>query len=214
MPARIARHTPALTGKRRVRALSLDEALFPDISDALTQVTFSEQWEEVGSSVGDVVEECSRALGTWYSDMLVGTVAPFMVALPSGWLLLDGATYDEVDYPELYAVLDVVFKNEPAETFTLPDVSGLVFVSVGAGLGMGDLGGAASVALSVAEMPVHSHSYVPPVVDIDLELAGVPDTAAARLGPPAQTGSAGSGDAHENMPPYLALRYGVFSGRG
>lgn len=208
-----ARHTPQLVGEKLVRAVSIDAALIGDVSDAITALTSVEQWVEVGDTVDAIVNECKDAVAFWYSDMLIGTVAQFMGSLPDGWLEMDGSTYDEVDYPELYAFLDTVFKNEIAETFTLPDIDGSVVVGIGTGVGLGDTGGASSVALSVAEMPVHNHSYVPPVLNIDLEGPGVPDILAAGVGAPTVTGDTGSGDSHENMPPYLGLRFGVFSGR-
>jgi hypothetical protein len=62
-------------------------------------------------------------------------------------------------------------------------------------------------------MPAHTHTYLPPVVDLDLEAVGVPDIMAARLGTPIATGSTGDGNAHENRPPFHAVIMGIFAGR-
>jgi microcystin-dependent protein len=136
-----------------------------------------------------------------------------MNTLPSGWLALDGSTYDEVDYPELYARLDGVFKNEIAETFTLPDCDGVSISGSGVAMDLGDTGGSDSVTLSIAELPSHSHSYIPVTLDIDIKTVGAPNISAGAPGAPIQTGLTGSGDAHENRPPYLTLVMGVYSGR-
>ena len=208
-----ARHTPVLTGKRVMRAVLIDSALISHVSEAITELVEASQWVEVGDSVAAITDECWLAVTGWYNDMLVGSVGSFLGTIPDGWLALDGSTYAESDYPELYAFLDAVFKDEILETFTLPDVSGRFLVSVGGTLVMGDTGGLSEVTLTVDEIPPHVHTYTPPVVDIDLELAGAPDVWAARLGPPANTGTTGGGNSHENRPPFLALNYAVFSGR-
>lgn len=208
-----ARHTPTLSGTRIIRALSIDSALISDVSEAITQLDQSSHWVEVGDPISDITNECSRAVELWYSDMLIGSVQAFMGELPEGWIELDGSTYDEVDYPELYSYLDTVFKNEIAETFTLPNLDDSFIAGIDSTLVMGDTGGSSSIALSVAELPAHNHSYVPPVLNIDLEGPGVPDILAAGVGTPTTTGDTGSGNAHENRPKFIAMRYGIFAGR-
>lgn len=48
--------------------------------------------------------------------MPVGSVTAFMGATaPMGWLLCDGSTFDETEYPQLYSVLG---------TNTVPDLRG------------------------------------------------------------------------------------------
>lgn len=208
-----ARHTPELAGVKVVRALSVDGALLSHLSDAIAQLTFDYQWLEIGDTIPDIVDACTDALDSWYSPMFIGQVSSFLGSLPDGWLALDGATYDEADYPELWELLDDQFKNEPASTFTLPDIGGLVLVAAGNGYVVGDDGGLVDVTLSVGEMPAHTHTYIQPIANIDLEAPGVPDILAAGVGPGTDTGSTGSGEAHENMPPYFTVVMGIFSGR-
>jgi microcystin-dependent protein len=73
--------------------------------------------------------------------------------------------------------------------------------------------GVTQVTLNTSQMPAHTHSYLPPFADVDLELAGVPDVAAARIGAPATTGSTGSGQPHANMPPVIGVTWGIYAGR-
>ena len=145
---------------------------------------------------------------------MVGAVSYFLGNLPSGWLALDGSTYDQADYPELTTKLDSQYRNDGNGTFTLPDMGGLFVTGAGSSYSLGDLGGASDVTLTVGELPIHSHTYTPPVANVDLEAPGVPDVLAAGVGVPTQTGSTGDGDAHENLPPFVALNYGIFCGRG
>jgi hypothetical protein len=77
----IARHTPVLSGKRIVRALSIDDALIPHVSDAIAQLTIDGNWIEVDDSIDDIISESSQALDSWYrSNMLIGQVSSFLGA--------------------------------------------------------------------------------------------------------------------------------------
>lgn len=111
-------------------------------------------------------------------------------------LVCDGAVYERVDYPDLYAVINPVFIID-ADTFAVPDLMDRFMFF---GVGMGDTGGESSVVLTIAEMPAHDHSEQNPGVVV--VQAG---TGAAPLSDPgltSTTGSTGGGGAHNNMPPY------------
>jgi hypothetical protein len=209
----IGRHTPVLTGDRIVRALSIDDALIPHVSDAIAQLTVAGNWTEVDDSIEDITTECFTALDSWYlGNMLIGQVSSFLGSLPDFWLPLAGDTFDRVDYPELWDALDNQYKN--STTFTLPNLSDLFLAVAGSGsYSLGDTGGEDDHTLITSEMPSHNHTYLPPVVDLDLEAVGVPDIMAARLGTPISTGLKGDDAAHENRPPFYALIMGVFAGR-
>lgn len=209
----IGRHTPVLSGSKIVRALSIDDALLPHVSDAIAQLTIDSNWIEVDDSIADVIAECFQALDSWYlGNMLIGQISSFLGTLPEFWLALEGDSFDRVDYPELWDVLDNQFKD--STTFTLPDLSDLFIANAGSGsYSLGDSDGENDHTLITAEIPAHTHTYLPPVVDLDLEALGVPDILAARLGTPISTGSTGDDGAHENRPPFYALIMGIFSGR-
>lgn len=207
------RHTPTLAGVKIFRALLVDSALLRDISDALNSLANDHQWIEVGDAIEDVVQACAEAVESWYSPLMVGQISYFLGSLPDGWLALDGLTHSGDDYPELYAMLDSQFKDVPEYEFTLPVMAGLFLVATSGSLSLGATGGASDVTLSVAELPSHNHTYIQPIANIDLEAPGVPDILAAGVGPGTTTGETGSGEAHENMPPYIAVIVGVFSGR-
>ena len=99
----IGRHTPALSGRKIIRALSIDDALISHVSDAIAQLTIDSSWVVVDDPIDDIVAECFDALDSWYlGSMFIGQVSSFLGALPSFWLALDGSTHDKVDYPELW----------------------------------------------------------------------------------------------------------------
>lgn len=124
----------------------------------------------------------------------------------------DGAIYNRVDYPELYAALDSVYIND-ADTFHTPNLPGRTIVGAGQGTGLtnrviGASGGQETVVLNVSQLPEHTHGYYTPTFNIDIESVGVPDPTGVG-NPPVltQTLSEGSNQEHPNMQPFEVLRY-------
>ena len=81
-----------------------------------------------------------------------GVIAAFAgAAAPTGWLLCDGKEYDRRTYPALAAVFGNGMK------FRVPDLRGRTVLGVNAAHKLGELGGEEQHALTVDEMPRHSH---------------------------------------------------------
>lgn len=208
--AKIARHTPVLSGENKIRAVSLDSALFPHVGDALTKLTNDYVWLEVGDTVADVVTACKESVESWYSDMLIGSVVPWLINPPPGWLLLDGTTYASADYPELSSLLPLHLIS--GSDFILPDVENSFPFGV---LDEDDgslVSGSNALNLSVAQLPSHNHTYTPPVLTINAETPVVPIPTSG-IGAPTTTGNTGSGDDIDIRPKRFGLVYAVFSGR-
>lgn len=208
--ATLARHTPVLAGKKKIRALSIDSALLPHIGDAITQLTNDAEWEKVGSDVADVVASCKESVESWYSDMLIGSVFPWIINPPNGWLLLDGSTYATADYPELSALLPAHLIS--GANFILPDVENAFPFAV---LDEGDstaVTGSNILTLTVGQLPAHTHTEIPPVAGVDVGTVGQP-IPSTDIGAPIATGSTGDGDDIDIRPLRFGLVYAVFSGR-
>lgn len=183
----------------------------PHFGDAITALTNESEWEVVGDTVADVVEACKESVESWYSDMLIGQISFFVSVAPSGWLELDGTTYAQADYPELFAKVPAAWVS--GTDFTLPDVDDVFLGGVGAGGTIGATGGSSNHVLTIAEMPAHTHTYTFPVVAPDTIGAGAPVPSVATVTPSTPTSSAGSDNAHENRPLFLSLVVAVFAGR-
>jgi hypothetical protein len=200
-----------LAGEKKIRAMSLDVALFPHVGDALTKLSNAWVWEEVGDSVSDVVESCKASIESWYSDMLIGSISPWIINPPVGWLLLDGSTYASADYPELSDLLPAHLIS--GANFTLPDVENAFPFGVLDEDDSSVVVGSNALALTVAQLPAHTHTYTPPTLTVSAETPVVPIPTAG-IGAPIPTGSTGAGDDVDIRPKRFGLIYAVYSGRG
>jgi microcystin-dependent protein len=136
----------------------------------------------------------------------VGATILWWGAPPTGWLDCSGQNISKTTYPELFAVIGYTYGGS-GDTFNLPNTAGRTVFGLYPDLPpfgqFGDTGGEVEHALTAAEMPAHAHN-------VRLNLADgtspqVPSLTTNRS--PAtnfgQTQSAGDGDPHNNMPPFI-----------
>lgn len=188
----------------------VDTALLPHVGDVLESLTKASRWEEIGDSISDVVLSSYGTLESYYAMQLIGVVSTFLMLPPAGWLILDGATHEKDDYPELHGALPSQLKT--ATDFTLPDMTD-VFLSgesVLANIGTG--GGDSSYVLAEAQLPVHAHGYIPPVPSVTVGSVGppVPNVAAGGSIP---TTTTGAGEEIDNRPDFIRFSVAVYAGR-
>jgi microcystin-dependent protein len=142
---------------------------------------------------------------------------------PHGWALCEGQSLPITQYPALFTVLGITYGGDGIRTFTLPDLRGRAAIGAGTGLGLttralGDAVGSATVALTEDELPMHRHTVgaCSAAAAVGSPVGATPATsesikpyANSANGTMAATavGLAGSGEAHDNMQPYLAMRY-------
>lgn len=179
----------------------------------------------------DAVDAAQLGMQVYLSYLkgeMIGTIFAYTTTdVPPGCLPCDGAEYSATDYPLLYDRIDSAFKG--IGVFTVPDLRGRFIFGENQDDMFGVSAGARSHTLTTDEMPSHTHTNAPhnhaydPVVvgDLDLEGAGVPQPNAAQIIPLVTENtyeasitidSAGGSQAHNNMPPYLALRYCIVAG--
>jgi microcystin-dependent protein len=86
-------------------------------------------------------------------------------AAPEGWLLCDGAAVSRSTYAALFAAIGTTYgAGNGTTTFNLPDYRGRVPLGVDGAAGrlsandaLGNVGGAETVTMTEAQMPLHHH---------------------------------------------------------
>ena len=127
---------------------------------------------------------------------------------PTGWLLCDGTAVSRSTYSTLFGIVGTFYGvGDNSTTFNLPNLKGKVPVGLDDSQSefnlLGETGGAKTHTLTIAEMPSHNHT----------SLQFGPNAGAAGLRADAvvttdtTTGSTGSGEAHNNLQPYIVVNY-------
>jgi microcystin-dependent protein len=148
---------------------------------------------------------------------------------PAKWLFCEGQLLSIQQNTALFSILGTMYGGNGTVTFALPDLRGSAPIGQGQGPGLtargvGEMGGSASVTLLQAEMPNHTHSAMgapqngdtpspadavwaqyatgrPPVTTPLYAQAS--DVTMA----PAALNAAGKSQPHNNMQPYLPMRF-------
>jgi microcystin-dependent protein len=200
----------------------------------------------------NALEADLAALSTSANSLIApGAICPFAGAFPltADWLLCDGSVVSRAAFADLFAVIGTIYSaGDGSSTFGLPDLRGRTAIGVddmgGApagrvishpgGMVLGGSGGVESHALSVGELPSHSHGVTDPghmhavrSANDDFSGSGSASGVAgiarsfdngSYLWPtnglradPAVTNMAiqatGSSQPHDNMPPFLTLNW-------
>lgn len=148
-----------------------------------------------------------------------GALVPYAGSTsPPGWLIADGATVNRVTYAALFTAIGTAYgSGDGSTTFGLPDLRGRVPVGVDAGAGRasgaggrGAAGGAQAHTLTDSEIPAHQHAFPYAVAGVAVGTGtnnGMLDPNAHTVNTSAQTATVGSGQPHNNMPPFLTITF-------
>jgi microcystin-dependent protein len=149
---------------------------------------------------------------------------------PQGWKACDGRLLPIGQYQALFNVLGTRFGGDGTNNFALPDLRGRVALGQGQGpdqptaYQLGQTGGAAQVALTAAEIPPHQHAVrvttatgtaaaptggipAPAPAGAQGMVFAASGTALAAGTISAATQPAAAAQAHNNLQPFIALRY-------
>ena len=145
---------------------------------------------------------------------------------PRGWALCNGQLLSIAQNQALFAILGTTYGGNGVTTFGLPNLQGRVPVSPGQGIQLGEASGVGQVTLLSTNLPSHNHpAYASTAAGAEDPTnqgpAGAkaygPATALVPMAPEA-VGVTGGTQPHENMQPYLTLKYivaltGIFPSR-
>ena len=140
------------------------------------------------------------------------------VFAPRGWALCNGQLLPINQNQALFSLLGTTFGGDGRVNFALPDLRGRTPIHVGSGHTLGERGGEQAHALSIAELPTHTH-----VVNASsTATGGVANPGGNFLGGannayhapasltsmnPQTTTNTGGSQAHLNMQPFLTLSF-------
>jgi microcystin-dependent protein len=152
--------------------------------------------------------------------------------IPAGWLLCDGSAVSRSTYSALFAILSTTYGvGDGSTTFNLPNAKGRSIVGYDSSQtefdALGETGGAKTVTLTTAEMPVHTHvqnahshtmqgtggsgALTDSTGITNYNVSGTTTTYGFKTNQPgpqtAVNQNAGSGGAHNNLSPYLTMNY-------
>lgn len=183
------------------------------VKGAILELTMPENWTQLGSITP---EQMADAMQTMYDEIFDGSICMIGALIhyitsnpPSGVLPCDGGLYARTTYPKLYDVLPANLIVD-ANSFNTPTIENVFMLAAGSSYLPETVGGAETHSLSTDEMPIHQHGYSSPTINVDVFTAGVPDPTGVGLPMlPATTDFAGGGQAHNNMPPFIAYKVGI-----
>jgi microcystin-dependent protein len=147
---------------------------------------------------------------------------------PRGWAFCDGQLLPINQNEALFSLLGTIYGGDGRTTFALPDLRGRTPIHFGNGYTQGRKDGRETHTLDTSQMPEHSHAINASTESSSSDPAGqFPGRGAVDMyGAPANLQpmgdgtivSAGAGQGHENMQPYLAVYFcialqGVFPSR-
>lgn len=141
---------------------------------------------------------------------------------PSGWADCNGALLPISEYETLFNLIGTTYGGDGQTNFALPNLQSRVPVhqgTFGVGYIIGQAGGVENVTLTLQQLPQHTHALIGTAqAATSTNPAGnllaapgsgelyIADTPTVSLNG-ASVGAAGSSQPHDNLMPYLCIRY-------
>ncbi len=148
---------------------------------------------------------------------------------PRGWAFCNGQLLPIAQNQALFSILGTTYGGDGRTTFALPNLQGAAALHVGAGLFLGQQGGAETVTLNQSQLPIHTHRVSGSSANVNARTpvggtwgasstnsygTGAPDVGTN----PLNLTPVGGSQPHVNIQPYLVLNLiialiGIFPSR-
>lgn len=148
------------------------------------------------------------------SEPYIGEIRPYAMGFaPRGWMECNGQLLSIQTNQALYAILGTQYGGDGRNTFALPDLRGRVAIGTAPTIPQASMGGEEAHALTVAEIPSHSHTVTASSAEASLpgisgnfwaSTTSYADSVDARMAS-AAIATAGASLPHNNMQPYQTL---------
>jgi microcystin-dependent protein len=174
----------------------------------------AEDIDEIEALIAGAMDE----LQTEAETMPVGAIIAYSgTVAPTGYRLCQGQVLLQEFYAELFAVIGTTYNTggEPSNAFRLPELRGRALIGAGTDgtltfRTLATKGGTELHTLTEAEMPAHTHNYQRATGTRAVQPAG--DNVRINQETTTATTSKGSGSAHNNMQPWVALNFIIATG--
>lgn len=192
-------------------SINVEQVFFNDDGSDLTPVQVDDLTAITAQAIYEIIKSEE------FSMLPIGFVMPYAGlpgALTDDFLLCDGTTYLRVDFPGLWEVLETAFIVD-ADHFIVPDMD--FKFPLGGEASIGQTGGEENHLLDQFEIPSHAHGIATGIAPLIITGSpGAPPQQAGRINGDVNgayltsidtTNLFGGGGAHNNMPPFMRLRY-------
>lgn len=206
-------------GETRITASDLTR-IEAGISAATQGVTNLEgRVTTLDSTMTTKIQQAQTAATDAASALLpVGTIVMYAgTTLPTGWVACNGQLLERNTYQKLFQILGTAYGNTTNSNFRVPDIRNRFPVGAGDAYSVGTTGGVATVALTVAQMPSHTHGVTAEKFSQGVGLyqsnlgagSGWQSLSTTEAGSSSAlvTKAVGGGQAHENRPPFMAFTF-------
>jgi microcystin-dependent protein len=124
----------------------------------------------------------------------------------------EGQAVSRSTYSNLFATIGIFYgSGDGSTTFNLPNLTGNVPVGYDAAVGafdaIGKTGGATTHTLTTAQIPAHTHNITYAQAGNTATTGSGNRSSIPGTGNSSATTSTGGGGAHNNLQPYIVLRY-------
>lgn len=199
---------------KQIRKVKSVSPVCARVIDTLTSTSTTDALSaNMGKELNDKIDnlELTGGSGTGGEVLPIGTMIPFGSAenVPANWRICDGSEVSRSTYSKLFRIIGTSYGEGDGETtFNLPNKQGRVSVGLDTLQTdfntIGKKGGKKEVALTVDEMPIHSHEFTRSRLFFS-ETAGpnaLGATNNASNSADTTTKSTGGNQPHTNLQPY------------